>query len=63
MTLRDEAVDLLRRLLRLDTSNPPGNETPAAELLRAHLVDDVGLATRFHVELCRALLGDGGKLT
>jgi acetylornithine deacetylase/succinyl-diaminopimelate desuccinylase-like protein len=23
--------------------------------------DDVGLATRFHVELCRALLGDGGK--
>jgi hypothetical protein len=32
----DEAVDLLRRLLRLDTSNPPGNETPAAELLRAY---------------------------
>ena len=25
---------------------------------------DVGLATRFHVELCRALLGEGGtKLT
>jgi len=22
--------------------------------------DDIGLATRFHVELCRALLGDGG---
>ena len=37
MTLRDEAVGLLRRLLRLDTSNPPGNETAAAELLRAYL--------------------------
>ena len=37
MALRDEAVDLLQRLLRLDTSNPPGNETPAAELLRAYL--------------------------
>ncbi|MET0817768.1 MAG: M20/M25/M40 family metallo-hydrolase [Solirubrobacteraceae bacterium] len=37
MALQDEAVYLLRRLLRLDTSNPPGNETPAAELLRSHL--------------------------
>jgi len=36
-TLRDEAVGLLRELLRLDTVNPPGNETRAAELLRAHL--------------------------
>jgi hypothetical protein len=26
-------------------------------------VDDVGLATRFHVALCRALLGDGDNLT
>ncbi|MET0687235.1 MAG: M20/M25/M40 family metallo-hydrolase, partial [Solirubrobacteraceae bacterium] len=37
MALQDEAVYLLRRLLRLDTSNPPGNETPAAELLRSYL--------------------------
>jgi acetylornithine deacetylase/succinyl-diaminopimelate desuccinylase-like protein len=35
--LRDEAVDLLRELIRLDTVNPPGNETLAAELLRAYL--------------------------
>ncbi|MDQ3103345.1 MAG: M20/M25/M40 family metallo-hydrolase [Actinomycetota bacterium] len=35
--LRDEAVDLLRRLIRIDTSNPPGDETPAAELLASHL--------------------------
>ena len=35
--LRDEVTDLLQRLIRVDTTNPPGNETAAAELLRAHL--------------------------
>ncbi len=35
--LREEATDLLRALVRLDTVNPPGNETRAAELLRDHL--------------------------
>jgi acetylornithine deacetylase/succinyl-diaminopimelate desuccinylase-like protein len=30
-------VELLRELIRLDTSNPPGNETAAAEFLRAYL--------------------------
>jgi hypothetical protein len=30
LSLRSEATDLLRALLRLDTTNPPGNETPAA---------------------------------
>jgi acetylornithine deacetylase/succinyl-diaminopimelate desuccinylase-like protein len=34
---RDEVVELLRSLLRLDTVNPPGNETAAAELLRDYL--------------------------
>ncbi len=38
--LRAEATDLLRALLRIDTSNPPGNETPAAELLAAYLADN-----------------------
>ena len=38
-TLRDEATELLRELLRLDTVNPPGNETRAAELLRDYLED------------------------
>jgi acetylornithine deacetylase/succinyl-diaminopimelate desuccinylase-like protein len=38
-TLRDEAVELLQQLLRLNTVNPPGNETIAAELLRAYLED------------------------
>src|SRR5439155_25700218 len=37
MTLREEATDLLQRLIRLDTVNPPGNETAAAELLRDYL--------------------------
>ena len=35
--LRDEVVELAQGLLRIDTSNPPGNETPAAELIAAHL--------------------------
>jgi acetylornithine deacetylase/succinyl-diaminopimelate desuccinylase-like protein len=30
-------TDLLSRLIRLDTTNPPGNETAAAELLREYL--------------------------
>ena len=37
MNLQDEAVGLLRQLLRLNTVNPPGNETIAAELLREYL--------------------------
>jgi acetylornithine deacetylase/succinyl-diaminopimelate desuccinylase-like protein len=37
MTLRDEVTDLLQRLIRVDTTNPPGNETAAAELLRDYL--------------------------
>jgi acetylornithine deacetylase/succinyl-diaminopimelate desuccinylase-like protein len=36
-TLRDEVTDLLQRLIRVDTTNPPGNETAAAELLRDYL--------------------------
>jgi len=37
VSLRDEAVELLRELIRLDTVNPPGNETRAAELLQEYL--------------------------
>ena len=37
LSVRDEAVELLRELIRADTVNPPGNETRAAELLRAYL--------------------------
>src|SRR5919201_3805351 len=38
-SLRDEVTQLLRRLIRLDTVNPPGNETAAAELLRDYLAE------------------------
>jgi acetylornithine deacetylase/succinyl-diaminopimelate desuccinylase-like protein len=37
ISLRDETAGLLQQLIRLDTVNPPGNETAAAELLRAYL--------------------------
>ena len=37
MSLREEVTALLQALLRLDTVNPPGNETQAAELLRDYL--------------------------
>ena len=42
MTLGDDAKRLCQALLRLDTTNPPGNERVAAEVLRAALVE-VGL--------------------
>ena len=37
MTLREEVTELLRDLIRLDTVNPPGNETRAATLLQDYL--------------------------
>src|SRR5437762_12440878 len=37
--LRAETVRLLGDLIRIDTTNPPGNETPAAELVAAYLGD------------------------
>jgi acetylornithine deacetylase/succinyl-diaminopimelate desuccinylase-like protein len=37
ITLREEATELLQDLLRVDTVNPPGNETKAAEVLVDYL--------------------------
>jgi acetylornithine deacetylase/succinyl-diaminopimelate desuccinylase-like protein len=37
LSVRDEVTRLLQELIRVDTVNPPGNETAAAELLRAYL--------------------------
>jgi acetylornithine deacetylase/succinyl-diaminopimelate desuccinylase-like protein len=48
--LRDEATALLQDLLRLDTVNPPGNETQAAELLRGYL-EDAGVACELHARI------------
>ena len=39
---RDEAVARLQELIRIDTSNPPGNETKLAEYLKA-LLDKEGI--------------------
>jgi acetylornithine deacetylase/succinyl-diaminopimelate desuccinylase-like protein len=39
VSVRDEATELLQELLRANTVNPPGNETIAAELVRAYLED------------------------
>ena len=38
-SLREEVTGLLQRLIRVDTTNPPGNETAAAELLRDYLAE------------------------
>ena len=38
--LGDEAVELLRRYLSIDTTNPPGNEVAGADFLRAVLARD-----------------------
>lgn len=40
VTVREEVTELLRELIRVDTTNPPGNETRAAELLRDYLGDN-----------------------
>ena len=37
--LRDEVVELTRALIRVDSSNPPGNETAAAEVVGAYLAE------------------------
>ena len=43
MVLKDEAVSLLQRILQTDTTNPPGNELEAAQILddffRAHGIE------------------------
>jgi acetylornithine deacetylase/succinyl-diaminopimelate desuccinylase-like protein len=39
VSIRDEVTELLQELIRVDTTNPPGNETAAAELLREYLED------------------------
>ena len=37
VSLRAEVTELLQELIRVDTTNPPGNETAAAEVLREYL--------------------------
>src|SRR3954454_9264126 len=64
-TLRDEVTNLLSRLIQVDTTNPPGNETAAAELLRDYLESN-GLACELHARtperanLVTRIKGTGG---
>jgi acetylornithine deacetylase/succinyl-diaminopimelate desuccinylase-like protein len=64
-TLRDEAVELLQALIRLDTVNPPGNETLAAELVREYL-EESGVACELYARepgranLVARIPGSGG---
>src|SRR5215216_4283042 len=37
VSLREEVTEVLQGLIRIDTTNPPGNETAAAEYLRDYL--------------------------
>jgi acetylornithine deacetylase/succinyl-diaminopimelate desuccinylase-like protein len=48
--VRDEVTELLRELIRLDTVNPPGNETQAAELLRDYLESN-GVACELYAKV------------
>jgi acetylornithine deacetylase/succinyl-diaminopimelate desuccinylase-like protein len=39
-SIRNEVTELLQKLIRIDTTNPPGNETPAAHFLEQELGKD-----------------------
>jgi acetylornithine deacetylase/succinyl-diaminopimelate desuccinylase-like protein len=66
-----EATDILSRYLQIDTTNPPGNEAPAAQflagLLRAEGIDDITFydASDAHtpgrLNMRAVLPGDGSK--
>ena len=64
-SLRGEVTQLLQELIRLDTVNPPGNETQAAKLLRDYLGDH-GVESELHARtperanLVARLPGSGG---
>jgi acetylornithine deacetylase/succinyl-diaminopimelate desuccinylase-like protein len=45
-----DAVELLRELIRVDTTNPPGNEAAAAELLRGYL-EAAGVECRLYARV------------
>jgi acetylornithine deacetylase/succinyl-diaminopimelate desuccinylase-like protein len=63
-----EALDVFRRYLQIDTSNPPGNEKPAARFLGA-LLEAEGIETRYFESapdreiLYARIPGDGSKRT
>jgi acetylornithine deacetylase/succinyl-diaminopimelate desuccinylase-like protein len=63
---QDEAVRLLQEYLRIDTSNPPGNELKAAEFF-LRLFDEAGIPNTVYpyapgrANICAILKGDGSE--
>ena len=57
MVPKDEAVSLLQRILQIDTTNPPGNELEAAQIL-----DDFFRAHRIETEVDEFLSGRANLL-
>jgi len=51
-----DVTALLQELIRLDTTNPPGNETRAAELLRAYLSAYQALGTPLFKEVATGIV-------
>ncbi len=54
--LLDEVVELTRALIRVDTTNPPGNETLGADVLDAYLARNGVRAERVARDPARANL-------
>src|SRR3954462_3977897 len=50
VSLRQEVTELLQELIRIDTTNPPGNETAAAELLRNYL-EEAGVECELYAKI------------
>lgn len=69
--ITDEATDIICRLVAIDTTNPPGNEEPAArflaDIIRAGGIDDITFydastdESRGRVSVRARLPGDGSK--
>jgi len=61
---QDETVQLMREYLRIDTSNPPGNELAAAEFFHG-LFDQAGIPNTIYpyspgrANICAVIKGDG----
>jgi len=64
--LTDEAIELFRQLLRLDTTNPPGNEEAACRLLsqwldREEIDHEILVSAPDRANLVARLPGDGSE--
>jgi acetylornithine deacetylase/succinyl-diaminopimelate desuccinylase-like protein len=55
--LTQEAAELLSKYIQIDTTNPPGNELPAAKLLREKFLEDGIPATVWEPQPGRGIVG------